>query len=265
MCYDVSALLRKLEKLGKRQGGLSADKDILNGPSQLSAFSNARIPVLTPDSPNNLQLISWGFVPAFAKTAKDAQLWLRRSYNCRADTLLEKMTHHQHSMFKPLVNHPVVIIIQGFYEWHTTAAGQKIPYYVQMKDDEAFAVAGMAATWHDLAEPERLRSGVTLCTTSANGLLAKVHNKPTNSPDFRMPAILLPDEIDTWLNTNVAALERLALVRCYPAEEMMATSVVNYKLKVNQALDKHQPIEAHHYNIPEVATVLDGEDFMVAN
>lgn len=261
MCYDVSKLLKKMEKLEKRYGGISADRDILEGPAQVSAFANPSLPTLTPQADHTLVANRWGFVPRFAKNAKDAQTWLRRSYNCRADTLLEKVKNNQNSMFKPVLGSPVVILIGGFYEWHTTADGTKVPYHIKMKDEEAIPVAGLMGTWNDPAEPERKYQGVTLCTTSANGLLAKIHNKPTNSPDFRMPAILLPEEISGWLDTDLQATERLQLIRSYPTEEMEAYSVINFKKKANRDVPDEQLLLPFDNDLPEAPLKLDGADF----
>ena len=263
MCYDVSARIRKLKKLEQRYGKLSVNIDKPNRPQQQSAFSNSTLPVVTPNAPDQVKELRWGFVPAFAKDAKQAKIWLNRSYNCRADSLKSKIEAGQHSMFKPVSNNPTVILIDGFYEWHTASDGTKYPYFIRMKDQETFAVAGLQGYWNDMAEPERQYTGTTLCTTAANGLLAKIHNKPAGSEDFRMPGILLPEDITTWLDTELSVIERLALIKPYPADEMEAFSVINYKKKENRAIAETSVVtEPFNYPVAEVKPYLDGGVFV---
>jgi len=210
-------------------------------------------------------MLSWGFVPMFAKDAKDAAIWRNKSVNCRADTLKGKIEQKQNSMFKNLVNSPCVILLDGFYEWHTLPDGKtKIPYYISMKDGETFAVGGLTATWRDFAEPEKTYTGVTLCTTSANDLLAWVHNVPKGSDDFRMPAILEPEEITTWLDRSLPALDRLTLARSYPADAMMANTVINFKKKENAGVGElEKVVEPFDYTISGLPTTIDGASIVV--
>lgn len=258
MCYDASAYARKLGKLEKRYGKISYDRDVWKPEYIIPAFANPPVPVLKPEHPFEVEMVKWGFVPAFAKTAKDAAIWKNRSLNCRADTLREKIENRQHSMFKPLVNQPCVILLDGFFEWHTLPDGSKYPYFIQLKDGETFPVAGFTATWNDLAEPERSYEGLTLCTTAANPLLAWIHNKPAGSEDMRMPAILDPKEIKTWLDNDLSPLERLGLIDSYPADEMQAYTVVNYKKKDTRLGNVLEALEPFDYEMAEVPEFIDG-------
>jgi putative SOS response-associated peptidase YedK len=99
----------------------------------------------------------------------------RQRQHARAETLAQK------SAFKSLVNHHRCIVpIDGFYEW---AKATKQPYFISMADDEAFALAGLCAV-----------DTFTVITTKANRLISEFHD--------RMPAILKPEDVKTWLSNE---------------------------------------------------------------
>lgn len=245
MCYNVSYGAPKLDDItaGYSAIDFSLDYDHMY---QLSAFAGGKVPVIAYHKPQTVGMLGWGFVPRFAKDAKDAAIWKNRSYNCRLDSLRDKLRQNKNSMFKPSVNKPCVLLLDGFYEFHTMPDGNKVPYFIQMQNENTFAVAGLVASWRDFADPDRIYHGVTLGTTEANGLLSFVHNKPKNSEEHRMPAILAPQEIGTWLDTDISYDDRLSLIRSFPADGMKARSVVNFNKK-----------EHRIGNVPEVQQTFD--------
>lgn len=262
MCYDVQILKGKLKKLEKRYGALKETDEVLELPFQVSGFGNSKLPVVTQQEPYLIQALYWGFVPAFAKDAKQAAIWKNRSLNCRADTLRTKLANHENSMFKSAANKPCVILVSGFFEWHTLSDGKtKIPYLITLKDGETFPIAGLTSTWSDLGDPNRKYTGVTLCTTAANNLLGTIHNQPKGSEDFRMPAILLPEDIPNWLNQDLSVDDRLSIIKSYPANDMVAHTVANFKKKDFRDSNQGAPLQPMDYGIPSVAACLDGENF----
>lgn len=257
MCYDATVLLKKLEKIEARHGKISIDAEKLRRRYNLSAFENAPLAVLTRSQPFEVEWLEWGFVPPFAKTEKDAAMWNNRSKNCRADTLLDKLQNKKHSMFKPLLKEPVVILLDGFKEWRTEGK-RKIPYYIYLKDGMTFGIAGMMTRFR-LPLHEDVHVGTTLCTIAANPLLAWIHNKPSNSPDMRMPAIIDPEHFSTWLDTKLEPIDRLSLLQSYPASEMEAHSIVNFK-KRDTALGE-VPESLDQYEYEDLPSYLDGGKF----
>src|SRR4030095_10163225 len=82
----------------------------------------------------------------------------------------------------------------GFYEWQVQPDGTKKPYYIWPADDnELFPIA---ALW-DRAKTEagEYILSCAIITMPANELLAEIHNAKQ-----RMPLILPPDAVDTWLS-----------------------------------------------------------------
>jgi len=132
--------------------------------------------------------------------------------NARAETLAEK------SSFKRLLhNRRCVIVGDGFYEWaQELGTKSKTPMYITMKDHEPFAFAGLWDSWRT-PSGQQLRT-CTIITTEPNALMAAIHN--------RMPALLLPDALTTWLDPEVQDEQELChLLNPYPTELMIARPV----------------------------------------
>jgi putative SOS response-associated peptidase YedK len=104
-----------------------------------------------------------------------------------------------------------LIAADGIYEWKKTGAKTKQPYYIRLKDEQPFGIAGLWERWGEI-------ESCTILTTSSNELCATVHD--------RMPVILSPVDHDRWLDpapTDPADLQ--PLLDAYPADEMLATPV----------------------------------------
>jgi putative SOS response-associated peptidase YedK len=104
----------------------------------------------------------------------------------------------------------------GFYEWKVLEGGRKQPFYIKPANAETFA---FAALWDQSTPP----SGppilsCAVITMPANELLRDIHNSK-----FRMPAIVQPEQIETWL-TGSPEQARATLVP-FPSDEMLAWPV----------------------------------------
>ena len=154
-----------------------------------------------------LALMRWGFVPAWAKEpAKGAPM-----NNARAETVAEKPTFRD-----AWRRRRCLVPMNGFYEWHRTDT-QKTPYYIQLRDVDLFAVAGLYEYWPGNATTAPMTT-FTVLTTAANALMQPIHD--------RMPVIVPPGAYDAWLdprNTGARGLE--TLLRPYDAEAMCAHPV----------------------------------------
>jgi putative SOS response-associated peptidase YedK len=113
----------------------------------------------------------------------------------------------------------------GFFEWQRDGAAQagregrragkpaSQPFFIHRKDDDLFAFAGLYEHWRD---PEgRLVTSCTIITTAPNSLMAPIHN--------RMPAMLLPEHEEVWLDPDLNEPEALrALLQPYPDDLLEA-------------------------------------------
>jgi putative SOS response-associated peptidase YedK len=160
------------------------------------------------NSQRHLEMLRWGLIPSWAKEESVGS----RMINARAETLAEK------SSFKKLLhNRRCLIVADGFYEWaQQPGTKSKTPMYITLKDHQPFAFAGLWDSWRT-PDGQQLRT-CTIITTEPNELMATIHN--------RMPALLLPDALTSWLDPSVQDEQELRdLLRPYPTELMVARPV----------------------------------------
>lgn len=149
-------------------------------------------------------MMKWGIVPFFArKEAKPIQL-----INARSETAAEKPTFRQ-----SVQKRRCAVPADGFYEWRKDADDRKTPFFIRMKTEKPFWIAG-------IFEEESLPypAGFALLTTGPNELMKPIHD--------RMPAILGPEALGTWLTPGEMPAEKVReLCGGYPADEMVANPV----------------------------------------
>lgn len=149
----------------------------------------------------------WGLIPSWAKDPSIGQ----RMINARGETLIEKS-----SFRKPFRRRRCIIFSDGFYEWKSSGR-TKTPFFVRMKDQEPFGMAGLWDQWTDPHTEETLTTS-TIITTSPNEFIAEIHN--------RMPAILEKHDYHTWLTPGEVNDDVLmGCVRPYPSGGMEAYEV----------------------------------------
>lgn len=174
------------------------------------------VPIIVADAGRReMYLTQWGLVPFWAKDPEIGN----RLINARAETLAEKAS------FKyALSRRRCLIPSDGFYEWQPTE-GAKQPYYIRLKGGELFAFAGLWETWESPDGSPLISCAII--TVEPNALVARIHS--------RMPAILQPEDEETWLfgrkdtptpaRRGAVEAEMLKLVRPYPADRMEAYPV----------------------------------------
>ncbi|HJT56356.1 MAG TPA: SOS response-associated peptidase [Ktedonobacteraceae bacterium] len=150
--------------------------------------------------------LRWGLIPSWAKDEAIGS----KMINARAETLVEKPS------FRGLLRSKrCLIVADGFYEWKQEH-GTKAPWYITLKDQEPFAFAGLWDHWKS-PDGQQILS-CTIITTQPNDVVAPIHD--------RMPAILLPDARDLWLNPDMRDDHQLTqLLVPYPSDLMTARPV----------------------------------------
>lgn len=153
-----------------------------------------------------MRFFHWGLVPHWMKEPpKDA-----RMINARSETAHEKPAFRD--AFR---RRRCLVPANGFYEWRAGPGGKQ-PYLIRSKGGGPFAIAGLWATWRRDDGP-RLES-CALLTTTPNELMAPIHD--------RMPVLLPPETWDSWLDPEVADVDRLReMLQPAPAGEMEAFAV----------------------------------------
>ena len=156
------------------------------------------------DARRQLRGLRFGLVPHWAKDIKAGFSMI----NARAETVRSKGAYRA-----LLERRRALIVADGFYEWRTDPDGRKRPVHYTLADGGPFAFAGLWASWRD-PQAEAWLDSCTIITTTANGLVAPVHD--------RMPVILPRTAEAAWLDPELDPAAVDALLVPYPAEEMHA-------------------------------------------
>lgn len=158
------------------------------------------------DGYRHVKTFRWGLIPQWAKDLSAGA----KMINARSETVADKPSFRQ-----PIRYHRCLIPASGFFEWLRQADGSKQPFYIQRKDGELLAMAGIWDTWK---ESGQVIESCSILTTAANNLVAKLHD--------RMPVLLSPTEYDQWLDRNITDPQQLmGMYTPYPSEPLQATPI----------------------------------------
>jgi putative SOS response-associated peptidase YedK len=162
-------------------------------------------PVITSDDRTHIHLYRWGLIPFWAKDVNIGS----KLINARAETLMDKTAFRQ-----SLASRRCIVPLDGFYEWKTNGK-QKTPYRIIAKDQDIFSVAGLWDSWQN-TNGDTIHS-FTIITIAPNTLMKEIHD--------RMPAMLLKENENVWLDNDLKATDALQLLLPYPSDQMEAYPV----------------------------------------
>jgi|ERR1043165_4214253 putative SOS response-associated peptidase YedK len=152
-----------------------------------------------------LAFLRWGLIPSWA----DDPSYGNSKANARSETVAVKPSFR--SAFR---SRRCLVVADGFYEWQA-ANGHKLPYFIRLKSDRPFGLAGLWERWEKGEQPIE---SCTILTTDANDLMKPIHE--------RMPVIIPKGQYDLWLDPRCHDTEKLMkLLGPYSAEEMLAYRV----------------------------------------
>jgi putative SOS response-associated peptidase YedK len=176
-----------------------------------NGFDFKSTPVVTTGRPAELHLFSWGMIPFWVKDLPSALKLRVSTLNCISEEMYEKPSFRDAAK----EGKRCLIPCSGFYEWRwldpNDKKSKKFPYFIQLRDQPLFSIAGLYSRWIDKA------SGLpyytyTVLTTKANQLMQKIHNSK-----HRMPVIIPREYEKDWLNPSLIQQDVLAL--CQPLED----------------------------------------------
>jgi len=246
--------LLQLEKAVKNYDFL--DHDIHNG------FAYAPVAVLKrDDAQTNFDIVQmeWGFLPPhvrnrqaakdFRNGYKDASgRWIKgyTTLNAKAENLFLNEKGNTSMFAKAAKERRCLILSTGIYEWRHVYPKNKrtgeplktpirYPYYISVKDEEYFYMAGIYQDWTDKDTGETVET-VAIVTTVANPLMEVVHNSKK-----RMPAILDDELAYEWMfgDLDENRITQIGLTQ-FPAKRMDACSIDKEFLK---SLEPSKPFE----------------------
>jgi putative SOS response-associated peptidase YedK len=183
---DLMPFLRLLEELlaqgkGSAQMHLDFDADAVaaHRPRYNVAPSQEHWVVKATSSTWRVQTLRWGFT-----RPKGSGMMV----NARSETAATLPSFRE-----SFAHSRVVVIADGFYEWKNAGTKQAQPYHVRPANGAPMWVAGLAR-------------GATflLLTTPASAQLEPIHH--------RMPALLSTEDLQKWLNPDLATDELMRLL-----------------------------------------------------
>ena len=154
-----------------------------------------------------LATVKWGLIPSRAKDPSIGHSLI----NARGETVAEKPSFR--SAFK---HRRCIIPASGFYEW-VAVGGAKQPWYIKGYEDRPLSLAGLWEHW--LSPGGNMVETCSIITTTANELMAPIHD--------RMPVILSPEAISSWLELSTKPDELKDLLRPCAPDSLTAYTVSN--------------------------------------
>ena len=139
--------------------------------------------------------------------------------NARADTIFDKPSFRE-----PVMKKRCIVPSTGYFEWRHES-GKKIPYYIYLKDEPIFSMAGIYDTWLD-TETGNEHATFSIITTDTNPLTDYIHNTK-----HRMPVILSKEDEEKWLEPGLSKAKIATLLKPYDADLMDAYVIRNDFIK----------------------------------
>jgi putative SOS response-associated peptidase YedK len=142
-------------------------------------------------------LFRWGFVPAFLADAPKG----RPMINARSETALELPS------FRAAVRYRRCLVpAQGYFEWRSETTGRKSRFFLSLPGRPVLGLGGIYE--RAVTASGEVCDTVAILTRAAVGTPASVHP--------RMPLIIAPDAMATWLDPGIS--ERAEVARLLALE-----------------------------------------------
>ncbi len=186
-------------------------------------YANIPFPIITADK--QIQTAYWGLIPfwirpkddseiAKKKAVEDAKRVASGNYNARYETVFEKASYKS-----SILRHRCIIPSTGYFEYHYKSKTDKQPYYIFLKNERIFSIAGIYEYWKNPLSGKEIMS-FAMITGDANELTAWIHNGGNNP--HRMPMILTREQEEKWLDPKLTKEQIQEFFNTYSAEDMDA-------------------------------------------
>ncbi|MDX1941385.1 MAG: SOS response-associated peptidase [Saprospiraceae bacterium] len=178
--------------------------------------------VVTNDSPNRLQYITWGLIPHWSNDGKNTG----KLINARMEGIATKP-----SFRLPIRKRRCWVIADSFYEWRKDG-NQKIPYRIMLKNGELLVMAGIWDVWY---KGDYAIKSFSIITAPPNKEMSPFHD--------RMPIIFTDKtQQQRWLE-DIDVDEVLTLMNT-PKDDILNIYRVSEKVNsvINNSSELHEPV-----------------------
>lgn len=187
------------------------------------ATSKNPFPIITANP--KVQLYEWGLIPHWIKskddtheekeiTVRDALMLQKKTQNARVEKIFEKPIFRESVMQRRCI-----IPSTGYIEYHHYTTKLRQPFYIYLKSNEIFSIAGMCDVWRDpVTFVVHYTFSMITVPAAGNEMVNWIHNGGRNHN--RMPAILSREDEKKWLEPDLPEEEIKSLLKTYPANDM---------------------------------------------
>ena len=213
MCYDISFTV-SIKQLSDYFPNMIFDDqlelnfELTHRLDHIVGHAYGEHPIIfipTEKTEHHCKLMEWGIIPFYTKDFEAFKKQRATMLNIRSERILDDKASY---WFK-IRNRRCLVPITGFYE-HREVKGfkNKIPYYLQLKEQAVFFVPGLYSVVElpDKSTGEMIkRFTYGIITRAANELMKQVHNGGENK--WRMPLLLDFAASQKWLQSDLTDQE----------------------------------------------------------
>lgn len=174
-----------------------------------NGYDHKQSPVLTAQDAQHLLMKNWGLIPSFAKTFAEAAKARATTLNCRSEEM------YKTASFKDAAKNAQRCLVPatGFYEphWLDPKGKTKVPYYLHLKNQKIFSLAGLYSQWRD-PQTGTDHFTYTLLTTASDpeSFIGKIHNSKQRK------VVIIPREFEKdFLNVDLKPDDVIELCRAF--------------------------------------------------
>lgn len=223
MCFYYSIDKKNATKLIKHKIVSDKQLDVIENKKLVNGFQHPQMQVITNDNPELISLAKWGLIPSWIKSTEAAKKIIKNTLNAKSETIFEK------SSFQESIKHKrCLVFCSGFYEWQKVNK-KKYPYFISLKDDEIFVLAGIWSEWDNPLRSEKIKT-YSIITVEANELVSEIHNEKK-----RMPLLLEYENAKEWLSCSLNENDIKAFFKPYNHLEMKAHTIKHFLNSSNKA------------------------------
>ncbi len=202
MCYDMSffSSIKKIADIIPPDE--EPDFDVVPTWHQVAQSWHPFPVALRESNKIKLKLFEWGLIADYMNTPQKVTQYRSSMANARS----EKIIHDPKSIWHRIRHQRCIVFTTGFFEHRNIQAKKKVPYFVKVKEQEVFCLAGLY-NYSPLPDPEtgEMIGTFTVVTRKANSLMRLIHNDGASAE--RMPLILPNHWATTWLRADLTDQE----------------------------------------------------------